>query len=157
MKLLVLPAIAAALTASLFAPQLISAVAPSEAAVVVEEKAPRPQWITDVLTKTNTTVADNVEFFIEDGEKNCGTGCARMFTDGSYDIYISPEVYGTEIGEYVLIHEVAHTYGKGECEAEFMAHARVDTEVWGYPQCKTNPHWESESDIQRKEYLANKK
>jgi galactokinase len=75
---------------------------------------------------------------------NCGAekstagrgGCTYTVAPNTYVIVMSPELANTQWGNHILFHELAHTVGMGECEAEAYAHQFEEEELWSYPTCE---------------------
>jgi len=99
-------------------------------------------WVSEMLATMNVTVSDNVKFVFQN-EDNCGAeissigmgGCTVTQKDGTFVVLISPELAYTYEGNHILFHEIAHTLGMGECDAEYYAHRFEETPIWSYPSC----------------------
>lgn len=104
-------------------------------------------WLNEQLAQNDVTLEDGVYvFFTNDPALNCGAklsttgygGCTTDLEDGRYVVAISPELAYTQWGQHILFHELGHTKGMGECEAEDYAHNFEDPSqfLWSYPECK---------------------
>lgn len=101
-------------------------------------------WATETLDILEVQPASNVRFEFTN-ESNCGAelsamhlgGCTTTEADGSYTVRVSPKLAYTAWGNHILMHELAHTMGAGECEAEAYAHQFEDANalLWSYPEC----------------------
>lgn len=99
-------------------------------------------WVPEALADAGVSLPDNVTILFQN-EHNCGAvdgglgGCTVTRTDiDGYVVLISPELAYTAWGNHILFHEIAHTFGAGECEAEAYAHQFEATALWSYPACK---------------------
>lgn len=105
-------------------------------------------WVPEALADAGVDLPSNVTFLYQN-EYNCGAelsplsigGCTLTRTDivGHYIILISPELAYTAWGNHILFHELAHTMGANECEAEAYAHQFEATALWSYPECEESP------------------
>lgn len=101
-------------------------------------------WVPEALADAGLPYPNNV-VFLHQNEYNCGAkvspvglgGCTVTMEDNSgYVILISPELTYTAAGNHILFHELAHTMGAGECEAEYFAHQFEAEPIWAYEECK---------------------
>lgn len=99
-------------------------------------------WVTEALASAGVPAPTNVTFLFQN-DHNCGAelsevgqgGCTVPMKDGHYAILISPELAYTAQGNHILFHELAHTMGATECEAEAYAHQFETVALWSYPEC----------------------
>ena len=99
-------------------------------------------WAREALADGGVDYPENVVFVFQN-EDNCGAtlsevgqgGCTVPMDDGRYAVLISPELAYTAWGNHILFHELAHTMGANECEAEAYAHQFESVELWSYPEC----------------------
>lgn len=99
-------------------------------------------WVPEALADAGVEYPTNV-YFLFQNEHNCGAvnggygGCTVTLEDNSgYVVLISPELVYTAWGNHTLFHELAHTMGAGECEAEAYAHQFEAVALWSYPECQ---------------------
>lgn len=99
-------------------------------------------WAREALADGGVDYPENVVFLFQN-EDNCGAelstvgqgGCTVPMDNGQYAVLISPELAYTAWGNHILFHELAHTMGANECEAEAYAHQFEYDELWSYPEC----------------------
>lgn len=124
--------------------QAIEAPAPTFTGDVYE--APT-DWVGQSLWEADMELSPNVIVALTN-DLNCGAeaspvglgGCTYTLEDGTYYVTVSPELAWTPQGTHILFHEIGHTLGMGECEAEYYA-AQFDTvEQWSYPECEETMH-----------------
>jgi hypothetical protein len=100
-------------------------------------------WVPEALESAGVQVDNTVVFLYTDTD-NCGAilsevgqgGCTVTLKDGGHAVLISPSLAYTAWGNHILFHELAHTYGANECEAEAYAHQFEVTKLWSYPECQ---------------------
>lgn len=99
-------------------------------------------WVPEALADAEVSVPANVSFLYQN-KYNCGAietgmgGCTVKRTDmDGYIILLSPELAYTAWGNHILFHEIAHTMGANECEAEAYAHQFEAVALWSYPECE---------------------
>jgi hypothetical protein len=99
-------------------------------------------WAPEALSDAGISKPANVTILFQN-EYNCGAevtglgGCTVKRTDiDGWVILISPELAYTAWGNHILFHELAHTMGAGECEAEAYAHQFEAVALWSYPECQ---------------------
>jgi len=104
-------------------------------------------WVPEALAEAGVAYPQNVVFLYQN-EDNCGAelseaglgGCTVKRTDiEGYVVLISPELAYTAWGNHILFHELAHTMGANECEAEAYAHQFETVALWSYPECEEAP------------------
>ena len=101
-------------------------------------------WVPETLADAGVDMPANVTFLYQN-ENNCGAklspshmgGCTVKMVNGHYAVLISPELAYTAAGNHILFHELGHTLGMNECEAEAYAHTFEDPTklLWSYPEC----------------------
>lgn len=99
-------------------------------------------WVPEALADAGVELPENVTILFQN-EHNCGAtetglgGCTVTRTDiDGYVVLISPELAYTAWGNHILFHEIAHTMGANECEAEAYAHQFEAVALWSYPACE---------------------
>lgn len=104
-------------------------------------------WVPEALADAGVAYPTNVQFLYQN-EYNCGAihsevgmgGCTVKRTDiDGYIVLISPKLAYTAWGNHILFHELAHTMGANECEAEAYAHQFETAALWSYPECEELP------------------
>ena len=124
--------------------------APAEAPVTAYvgdiHEAPT-DWVGQSLWEADIELSPNVIVALTN-DLNCGAeaspvglgGCTYTLDNGRYYVTVSPELAWTPQGTHILFHEIGHTLGMDECEAEYYA-AQFDTvEQWSYPECEETQH-----------------
>lgn len=115
--------------------------APVAPRVVSVEQA--QTWATFMLEQADMELPPTTALIFSN-TSNCGAeistaglgGCTYTLEDGSHAVILSPELAWTQWGTHILFHELAHTVGMGECEAEAYAHQFEEIELWSYPLCE---------------------
>jgi hypothetical protein len=100
------------------------------------------RWVEATLAAADFELTPNVAVVFSD-TSNCGAdistvamgGCTYATGANTYTIVISPGLVGTDSGKHILFHELGHTVGMGECEAEAYAHQFEESPLWSYPNC----------------------
>lgn len=102
-------------------------------------------WVPEALADAGVELPENVTILFQN-QYNCGAtetglgGCTVTRTDiKGHVILISPELAYTAWGNHILFHEIAHTMGANECEAEAYAHQFEAVALWSYPECEELP------------------
>lgn len=101
-----------------------------------------PIWASQTLADAGVD-ASHVTFLFQN-EHNCGAalspaqlgGCTVTMANHHYAVLISPKLAYTPWGMHILMHEMGHTLGMNECEAEDYAHTFEDVPLWSYPACR---------------------
>lgn len=101
-------------------------------------------WVPESISQAGIVLEDNVTFLYTN-DNNCGAelspvgmgGCTLTHANGSFTIILSPKLAYTATGNHILFHEIAHTMGASECEAEAFAHQFEYEPMWSYPECNT--------------------
>ena len=102
------------------------------------------RWAQAMLESADMELTPNVTLLFTSAS-NCGAekstagigGCTYTVAPNTYVVTISPELANTQWGNHILFHELGHTVGLGECEAESYAHQFEEVELWSYPLCET--------------------
>lgn len=129
------------------APAVQAAPAPTSTTVDYSPLKSASLWAQEQLEQNDVKLAEGVFiFYTNDPALNCGAkispigqgGCTTDLHDGRYVVAISPELAYTQMGQHILFHELGHTKGMSECEAEDYAHNFEEPEdfIWAYPTCQ---------------------
>lgn len=116
--------------------------APVAPRVVTVEQA--QTWATFMLEQADMELTPNVSLVFS-STSNCGAelstaglgGCTYTVAANTYVVVLSTDLAWTQWGTHILFHELGHTVGLGECEAEAYAHQFEEIELWSYPLCET--------------------
>ena len=100
-------------------------------------------WAQAMIESADMELTPNVNLVFSNSS-NCGAeistagrgGCTYTVGPDQYVVVLSPELANTQWGNHILFHELGHTVGLGECEAETFAHQFEEEELWSYPTCE---------------------
>jgi hypothetical protein len=101
------------------------------------------RWANVMLESAGIELMSDVQMVFTNAY-NCGAnastaalgGCTYTLENGNHLVVLSPGLANTQWGNHILFHELGHTAGLGECDAEAFAHQFEEVAMWSYPECK---------------------